>query len=52
MSNLDAENGEVLIENGTKTSDQSTENIADDVVTPWSVTSSSATGVDYDKLIC
>jgi hypothetical protein len=23
-----------------------------DVVTPWSVESSSSTGVDYDKLIC
>ena len=34
-----------------KVSEMNNGNAASDVVTPWSVTSSSAAGVDYDKLL-
>ena len=35
---------------GILTADQKTE-ADDDIVDPWNVTSSAATGIDYDKLI-
>lgn len=48
MANLDSQNVEVVIQNGNETNTENSE----DVVNPWNVVSSSATGVDYDKLIC
>ncbi|CAM5999005.1 unnamed protein product [Sphagnum balticum] len=40
------ENGEIDSNENTNAKDD-----GNDVVTPWSVTSSSAAGVDYDKLL-
>lgn len=43
---------EVHVENGKETADKNSSVSTDDFVDPWNVVSSSATGVDYDKLIC
>lgn len=52
MADSDAKKVEVLIENGKELEKENTKECSDDVVDPWNVISSSATGVDYDKLIC
>lgn len=41
--NMTTENGQVRVENGVPEDE--------DVVTPWIVTSTNDTGIDYDKLI-
>lgn len=52
MSNLESQKVEVLIENGKESEKGAAIGDSDDVVDPWNVISSSATGVDYEKLIC
>lgn len=52
MAHQDSKQVEVLVENGKTPENENSKESAEDFVDPWNVISKSATGIDYDKLIC